>query len=270
MDPRTARRTRPVLVTLSAVAMAAATALPAAAAPREVVYDALGDSYAAGFGTAPFTPPCGQSPLAYPYVLDGRMKIDLDDFAACSGAVASNPEGEVNSVHAQLGALDEDTDLVTISIGGNDVAWGQAVGLCLYGSDQQCAGALAYSTGLVTNALPGLLDDAYTAVDAAAPDAHVVVTGYPRLFSPEYGDYLGASVTEQQMLNDAADLLNTVIAAEATGAGFQYVDVAKRFDGHGVNSSDSWIYPDNFHPTVDGQRAYAAALTSQINPRSLR
>lgn len=267
MNPRTERRTRPVLVTLSAVAMAAATAIPAAAAPKEVVYDAIGDSYAAGYGTSVPTEQCARSPFAYPEVLDGRMKIALDDFAACSGAVAA-PGG--NTIHAQLGGLDDDTDLVTISIGGNDVAWGQAVGACLYGTDQQCAAAVAYSRSLVTNVLPGLLDDAYTAVDAAAPDAHVVVTGYPRLFSPEYGDYLNASVTEQQMLNDAADLLNAVIAAEAAEAGFQYVDVTKRFNGHGVNSPEPWIIPGNFHPTVDGQRAYAAALTSQINPRSLR
>jgi hypothetical protein len=28
--------------------------------------------------------------------------------------------------------------------------------------------------------------------------------------------------------------------------------------------------PEVFHPTIQGQKAYAAALTSQINPRSLR
>ncbi len=31
------------------------------------------------------------------------------------------------------------------------------------------------------------------------------MTGYPRLFSPEYGAYLGASPAEQQALNDGAD-----------------------------------------------------------------
>lgn len=254
-------------MTLSTFALSLGSLIPATAAPDKVVYDALGDSYAAGYGTAPLTPPCAQSTLAYPYVLDGRMKIALDDLAACSGAVAALGG---NTIYAQLPALDADTDLVTISIGGNDVAWTEALPACLGDTDQQCADALANSRGLVTGALPGLLDAAYTAVDAAAPNAHVVVTGYPRLFSPEYGDYLGASVAEQQMLNAAADLLNGVIAEEAAEAGFQYVDVAKRFDGHGVNSPESWISPGNFHPTVKGQHQYGVALRSQINPNSLR
>ncbi|SOC52629.1 SGNH/GDSL hydrolase family protein [Ornithinimicrobium cerasi] len=262
-----ARRARPALAALALAVPFVVAGAPAVAAPPTVVYDALGDSYAAGFGTAPVTPPCARSPLAYPEVLDGRMRIDLDDFAACSGAVAA-PVG--NTIYAQLGALDAETDLVTISIGGNDVGWGAVVVACLGGSDAQCDGAITAARTAVTTVLPGLLDDAYTAVDAAAPDAHVVVTGYPHLFSPEYGPYLGASVLEQEALNAAADLLNSVIAAEALEAGFQYVDVTKRFAGHGANSPDAWISPANFHPTADGQNAYAAALTAAINPRDLR
>lgn len=266
---RTRRRARPAL--LAALALAAPVALPALpaqAAPDTYVYDALGDSYASGLGAGTPLDQCARTDAAHPNLLDGRMRIDLDDLAACSGAVA-NPTLP-NNVYQQLGALDAETELVTLSIGGNDVAWGQAVGACLGGTDQQCAGALAYSTSLVTAVLPDLLDNAYTAVDAAAPDAHVVVTGYPRLFSPEHGPYLGASVAEQQAMNAAADLLNATIAAEAVEAGFQFVDVARHFDGHGVNAPEPWIDPATFHPTVDGHRAYAAALTSQINPRSLR
>lgn len=97
-----------------------------------------------------------------------------------------------------------------------------------------------------------------------------MVTGYPHLFTPESGDYLGASAAEQQAINDTADLLNDVIADAAARHGFQYVDVTDRFEGHGANSADPWINPSNFHPTAAGQEAYAAALTSQVKPRDLR
>lgn len=238
----------------------------AAAAPREPVeYDALGDSYAAGWGVPPYDA-FGRSESAYPVQIDGRMRIDLDDFVAVPGATTQ-------TVILQLSALDASTDLVTLSIGGNDVDWGTAVGACLGGTDPQCAAAIGYVNGLITTALPGLLDQVYDQVEALAPAAHVVITGYPRLFSPEFGDYYAASTGEQEALNATADLLNTVIATAAAEHGFQFVDVTSRFVGHGANAPAAWILGPgdaSFHPNLHGYRAYAAALTSQIIPSSLQ
>jgi hypothetical protein len=102
----------------------------------------------------------------------------------------------------------------------------------------------------------------------------VVVTGYPRLFSPEYGAFLGASSAEQQAMNDGADLLNGVVAAAAARHGFEYVDVTRRFDGHGANSTDPWVHgpfdPASFHPNEAGYEAYTAAVTAAIQPAELR
>lgn len=264
------RFSRTVRSGLAAVALAIPFVFGAATAsamPRPpVVYDALGDSYASGYGVPPYDA-CGRSQSAYAVQLDGRMKIDLDDFAACAGATT------VSLVTGgQLNALDERTDLVTISIGGNDTGWSSAVVACLAGSDAQCAGALAVTSDRITTDLPGLLDSVYSQVSASAPDAHVVVTGYPRLFSPEFGPFLAASASEQQGLNDGADLLNGVIAEAAAEHGFQFVDVTKRFLGHGVNAPEPWILgpfdPGAFHPNADGYEAYTAAVTAAINPRS--
>jgi lysophospholipase L1-like esterase len=256
------------LATLAAVAPVAVGVTHASAAPRGALeYDALGDSYASGYGVPPYEA-CGRSQSSYAVQIDGRMKIDLDDFVACAGATtASMVSG------GQLGALDEDTDLVTLQIGGNDIGWSQAVTACLGGTDQQCTDTLALIRGRITTELPALLDSVYDQVAAAAPDAHVVVVGYPRLFSPEYGPYLGASVAEQVALNEGADLLNAVIAEAAAEHGFQFVDVTKRFAGHGVNSPDAWILPPgdaSFHPNAAGYQAYTAALTAAINPSRLK
>jgi lysophospholipase L1-like esterase len=125
--------------------------VPASAAkPAPVVYDALGDSYASGYGVPPYAA-CGRSEAAYAVQLDGRKHIALDDFVACAGAKVQ----DVSS--GQLAALDAETRLVTLQVGGNDIGWSTAVGACLGGSDAQCAGALAGSLGLVNNVLPARL-----------------------------------------------------------------------------------------------------------------
>jgi lysophospholipase L1-like esterase len=270
---RTRRRARPAL--LAALALAApvtVAAPPATAAPSTYVYDALGDSYAAGFGAGPALDACARTEAAHPFVLDGRMRIELDDLAACSGA-AARPTVPNNLV-AQLGALDRDTDLVSVSIGGNDIGWGTTVAACVIGQDAQCAQALGLTSFAISTALPPLLDAAYAQVAAAAPNAHVVVTGYPRLFSPEHGAYHNASPAEQQSLNAAADQLNAVISAAADRHGFQFVDVTARFVDHGVNAPEAWIGgiedPELFHPTAQGQHAYGVALRAAVRPSDLR
>ncbi|MCL2543476.1 MAG: SGNH/GDSL hydrolase family protein [Nocardioidaceae bacterium] len=264
---RTVRSTAATLLALPLLTAAGvAVTAPSASAkpPAPVVYDALGDSYASGYGVGG-SGPCGQSPSAYGRQVDGRMHIALDDFVACAGATtASLVSG------GQLNALDPSTDLVTLTIGGNDIGWSTAVTACLGGTDQQCAGAISAILGRIRSQLPSLLDGLYSQVRADAPNAEVLVTGYPRLFSPEYGAYLGASPAEQQSLNDGADVLNGVIANAAAAHGFDFVDVTKRFVGHGVNSPEPWVTSpfdaQALHPNADGWAAYTAAVTAAYVP----
>jgi lysophospholipase L1-like esterase len=242
--------------------------VPASAAkPAPVVYDALGDSYASGYGVPPYAA-CGRSEAAYAVQLDGRKHIALDDFVACAGAKVQDVSD------GQLAALDAETRLVTLQVGGNDIGWSTAVGACLGGSDAQCAGALAGSLGIVNNVLPARLQGLYAQVAATAPNASVLVVGYPRLFSPVDGAYLGASPAEQQALNDGADTLNGVLEQAATDAGFTFVDVTRRFDGHGVNAPEPWVTgafdSASFHPNTLGYDAYTSAVTAAAKPSLLR
>src|SRR4051812_6101375 len=228
------RTARSALLAVFLVVPVLLTTSSAEAAPRHPIrYDALGDSYASGYGVPPYDA-CGRSQSAYAVQLDGRKRIRLDDFVACAGATTATVVSG-----GQLNALDERTDLVTLTVGGNDIGWSTAVRACLGGTDAQCTGAIAVTRTNISSTLPGLLDALYTQVSAKAPRARVVITGYPRLFSPRYGDFLGASPSEQEALNDGADLLNSVIAKAAAGHCFQYVGVTKRFRGHGVNAPDA-------------------------------
>jgi len=266
---RAARTASVVLTAVVTTAVSIAVSTAAAGPPDPIVYDALGDSYASGYGVPPYSATCGRSDAAYAVQLDGRKHIALDDFVACAGATTMTVVSG-----GQLEALDAQTDLVTISAGGNDTGWSTAVVACLLRDDQTCKLASDAVTARITALLPGLLDRLYTQLTAAAPNAHVVVTGYPRLFSPEYGAYLGASVAEQQRLNEGADLLNATMARAAGSHGIQFVDVTKRFLGHGVNAPDAWILglldPGAFHPNAAGYETYTAAVTSALNPSRLR
>jgi lysophospholipase L1-like esterase len=264
------RTVRSALVALTLVALATVGLSSASAAPRQpVVYDALGDSYASGAGVGPYRA-CGQSDAAYALQVNGREKLALDDFVACAGATT------VTLVSGgQLAALDDDTRLVTLTIGGNDTHWSTAVVACLFGGDDACAGSIESTRATIANTLPQLLDTVYAGVATHAPNAHVLVTGYPRLFSPEYGDYLGASPQEQQALNDGADLLDSVIAEEAARYGFQFVDVRNKFAGHGVNAPEPYITSPldllaPLHPNAGGWEAYTAAVTAAVNPARLK
>ena len=256
-----------MLALIAAAALVGSAATAAPAAPPRVAYDALGDSYASGYGVPPYGA-CGRSQSAYAEQLDGRQRIQLDGFVACAGATTSSLVSG-----GQLAVLNASTGLVTLTVGGNDVSWSTAVAACLAGSDAQCAGAIALVDGLATAQLPTLLGSLFAQVAADAPNAHVVVTGYPRLFSPEYGAYFAASPAEQTAMNAAADTLDSVIADAAARAGFQYVDVRRRFDGHGANSPDAWIHgpldPAAFHPTLEGYDAYTAAVNSALGPVKL-
>ena len=242
--------------------VAGATSASATHRPA-VVYDALGDSYASGYGVPPYDGSCGRSESAYAEQLNGRLRIRLDDFVACAGATTTTLV-----TGGQLDALDARTDLVTLTIGGNDIGWSSAVAACLGGTDPECAAAVAATRSRITTELPGLLDSVYTQVAQHAPNARVVVTGYPRLFSPYYGPYLGASAPEQRALNDGANRLKRVIATAAKKHHFTFVDVTTRFRGHGVNAPSPWVLgpfdPAAFHPTLAGYRAYTSAITSSL------
>ena len=100
-------------------------ALPAAAGnPGTVQYVALGDSYAAGQGGGDYLNDCLESPNGYPYLLDPKMRIDLRANAACTGASIS----EV--ISTQLSSLNEDTRLVTLTVGAADLDLSGVLAAC--------------------------------------------------------------------------------------------------------------------------------------------
>ncbi|GJF22946.1 SGNH/GDSL hydrolase family protein [Streptomyces flaveolus] len=264
---------RPRLVGfLTSVLLAAGAALTGAAtaqaSPTAVTggYVALGDSYSSGVGAGSYissSGDCKRSTKAYPYLWAASHSPSSFDFTACSGART----GDV--LAGQLGPLSSSTGLVSISIGGNDAGFADVMTTCVLESDSSCLSRVATARAYVDQTLPGNLDSVYSAIRTKAPNAHVVVIGYPRFYKLGTS-CIGLSETKRKAINDASDLLNTTIAKRAADHGFTFGDVRPPFTGHEICSGSAWLHSVNwlnigesYHPTAGGQSGgYLPVLNS--------
>ncbi len=268
------RRRRTALAAgLATLAMAVGLAVVPAQAAEKTKYIALGDSYAAGQGAGPYLDSCYRSDNTYSELAADDKAIKLVTNAACSGKTTQ----EV--VATQLRQLNRSTELVTITAGGNNLGFGEIVtncGTAIFDSAFAAACADASATAkakLLSGQLAGDVASMIQSVQAAAPNAKIVVTGYPYLFDPIPA---GRTDSMSQFIYRATDLargLNDSIAVAAaaidpTALRVNYVDVRTAFAGHGILSNDPWINgavpdsPDGFHPNAKGYVAYFTALSS--------
>jgi lysophospholipase L1-like esterase len=295
---------RRIIAVLAAAALTATLgvgASPASAVepqPTGAAYVAIGDSVASGNGLLPYTDPtCLRSNKAYPSVLAGMLGVDVVS-AACSGA-GTGPVAAQAAALAAAGALGGATQLVTITVGVNDLPWILALGACSnLGSYNLCQQALG-GLGQVGPGIAGGVATAIGVVRQNAPGAHIVVTGYPFLFGPFEGTCsVGAAgfvasgtpmkfeQPQAAMLDGAVSGLNYTVQQgialyqQAFSAQFggpdgniEYVDVIDAFEGHGLCGEDRWIsglvngkktVDRGFHPNVAGQQAYARTIAAAL------
>ncbi|WP_165968736.1 SGNH/GDSL hydrolase family protein [Arthrobacter crusticola] len=250
---------------LAASVAACTPAEPAPPAPPEPLsYVAVGDSYASGLGAGSYSGECGRSPLGLPGLLDAEDAVELAADGTCAGAVAA-PGTAPSSVPAQVsqlveeGSLGPQTDLVTVSAGGNDAGFGQVAGTCATAPLESCRRLIEETTALVLPALARDLDALYGQLRRAAPEAVVVVTGYPHLFSPEFGTADALSLPAQEAFNAGTDSLNAVLKETAAAHGFLWVPTTEGFRSHGLGAPEPWITgagePDGLHPSAEGYRS---------------
>jgi len=251
-----------VTMVIALAGFVTAGGLPAAAQSRTVQYVALGDSYAAGQAAGSY-PNCLRSPNGYPALLDSEKRIHLQANATCSGATTSDV------AHTQLTALNPGTRLVTLTVGGNDLQVSSVATTCLTETLEECLGAVQTAE----RRLPMLVDDLiqlYAEVAEAAPNALIVVTGYPYLYDPPADTDPDAAIITA--IRTATTALNTTIQQAVTLAqrakiNITYVDVTPEFAGHGIGSAVSFINEtgaDAFHPNADGYVAYADAIAARL------
>jgi lysophospholipase L1-like esterase len=256
------------LVTSTLLTLVAATPADAAATYADTDYVALGDSYSSGVGAPGQSGLCLRGTSGYPAQWSRLNHPASYRNVACGGAVTDDVR------LFQVPYLSRKTDLVTITIGGNDAGFAPAVISCTISSDAACAGVVAVAHTYVTGVLPGKLDATYRAIRQHAPNATVVVLSYPILFDTTSANCGagGMSLAKRRSLNSGAQDLDELIEDRARAAGFTFADVRGTFAGHGICAASPYLNgltvippTDSFHPNANGYTyGYLPALTAAL------
>lgn len=250
-------------------------------------YVALGDSMT----SAPFLPEvdpaggCYRSSQNYPSRLADWLRIPDFVDVSCGGATTSDmTSSQHDGVAPQLDAVTADTDLVTLTLGGNDfgiyrlVVQACALVAAREPGDSPCRDA-ANRNGSDTvfakiDAVQPRLEAVLEEIHARAPDAQVVLIGYPRIF-PTDGicpETLPFASGDYPYLDAAMQRLNETGRAAAAAAGAEFVDMYAASAGHDACSSNPWMngattVPDGaakYHPFPEAQEAIAERVVDLL------
>ncbi|MZD09182.1 SGNH/GDSL hydrolase family protein [Streptomyces sp. SID5785] len=270
-----------------AVAATAGAALvtltgPAQAAPQPLPYVALGDSYSAASGVLPLDPSasllCARSTANYPHVIAQRTGADLKD-VTCGGAQTKDFTGsQYPGVAPQLDALSTGTELVTLTIGGNDnntfidtILSCAAAGVLSAGQGDPCHDKYGdkFAKDVDTKTYPAV-KAALRAVHDKAPNARVAVLGYPWIMpaKAEPGCFVKMPLASGDVpyVRDIQTHLNDAVRRAADETGSTYVDLAAASEGHdacrpvGTRWVEPALFGTNFvpvHPNALGESAMA-------------
>ena len=236
----------------------AVSAVPAADAASSVSYVALGDSYSSGLGAGSYissSGSCDRSTNAYPEQWAGTNAPASFVSVACAGATTSDV------IDGQVSALSASTTLVSITIGGNDAGFSSVMETCVFRSTSSCVSAVAAARNFATTQLPGRLASTLQAIRQHAPNAKIVLLGYPDLYDlSRSGSCIGLSTQDRTALNRGAAALDGALRAAAQANEDTFADVRAQFAGHEICDSGSWLHAvdifalsSSYHPTAAGQ-----------------
>ncbi|MDA2812653.1 SGNH/GDSL hydrolase family protein [Nocardiopsis sp. RSe5-2] len=286
-SPR-ARRLSLAAVPFAAAALAApllATA-PASAAPvpaEDAVakYAALGDSFTSGVGIPDqVDAECGRSDRNYPTLVSADLAPGSFTDLSCGGATTEHMTEPQGSNPPQFDALEQDTDLVTLQVGGNDMGFADIVTRCavLGAFDPNGQPCKASFTSGDSDELQERIEETAPKIDGVlegiaerSPDARVLLLGYP-VIMPDDGSNCHGTVPiaagDAPWLRDSQKSLNDMLAERAQAHGAEYVDTYTGSVGHDLCQPEDvrWMEPLNavdaapVHPNAAGHEAMAGAV----------
>ncbi|WP_067536674.1 SGNH/GDSL hydrolase family protein [Nocardia crassostreae] len=261
-------------------------------------YVALGDSYAAvGAWTSMNGNPVGCLRASDSYPADVARAVGAGVFldVSCSAAITADmarpqvpnlygvPVGGLNP--PQFDALTPDTDLATISIGGNDIGLSDILQACMARAlgdpgGQPCrnfytAGGFDRLTESIDAVAPRIaltLDG----IRQRAPQADIVVVGYlPILPADGRGCFPSVPIAagDAPYLAEVQRRLNGMLADQAARHGAVFADTAAlghdAYQPAGFNWSNPLFFPNPlntwpFHPNIAGQAFIADRITAAL------
>jgi lysophospholipase L1-like esterase len=244
-------------------------------------YVALGDSYASGPGIpVQRADPvgCQRSTHNYPARLAAALGIGDYIDVSCGGARTDNmlvsQPVRLGPHPPQFDALTPDTDLVTVTIGGNDINIG---GLWL-----TCAGlgatdplgtpcqrqAIAGGTDLYTQRIAATalkVARVLEGIRARSPHARVLVVGYLRVLPPVVGCYPAFPIARGDVpyVDGVERRLNAMLAGQASNHGAVFVDSYTRSLGHDACQQPDMKWVEGTTPTSPASPVHPNALGMQ-------
>lgn len=277
------RRTAAALVAAAAAlagTSVVATAPSSQAAPAPLRYVALGDSYSAASGVLPLDPSafpgCLRSTRNFAHVIAQRTGARLTDVTCGAAETKDFFESQYQGVAPQLAALRKDTQLVTMTIGGNDsgvfitaILSCGAAGLSTLGQGSPCKDqyGTSFEDTVRTTTYPALVK-ALRAVRKKAPQARVAILGYPWIMPKTGGCFAKMPIATGDVpyLRHLQWTLNDAVRRAAAQTGATYVSLNKASHGHDACKPIGvrWVEPVLFgtnpvivHPNALGERKMA-------------
>lgn len=266
------------------IALAPAAALAQQAAPaRGAKYVAMGSSFAAGprITTSVDTPPnrCTRSNDNYAHQLARKRGLALTD-VSCSGATTAHLLGPWNELKPQLDAVDADTKLVTITVGGNDVQFNGrlAAQACATAGTGGCNAVPDEPTEQNYDDLEMHLRQIAEEVRRRAPSALLVFVDYPTVVPNEaVCPALGLTAAQADLSHGVNEQVVAITARVASETKSGLLKASALSAQHHACSSSPWtngyLGPNpgpsdgtTFHPRLAAHTAIAAALEKSIWP----
>jgi hypothetical protein len=249
-------------------------------------YVAMGDSFSSGEGNEPFEAwtdasevnGCHRSSQAYPRLLQNDLELGPIAFVACSGATTDNVLNGQWNEPPQVDALSADTEVVTITIGGNNVAFADYVLGCMSFCGPGTPVYSAMMSGINAPTFKANLITTYEEILSRASQAEIYVGDYPYLSADDTTtclglDFTGARIVQVALNSVIRDAVETVqedsarihlVPMNESGSPFegQHLCNGGAGDFHGLVSPPNIEY--SLHPNVDGQEDHAAVFEEAI------
>jgi hypothetical protein len=281
---------RLVAVVIAAVLSLALTAQAAQGGVSPLRYVALGDSYSAASGVLPpdpaAPPECLRSILNYPHVIAGSTGAQLTDVTCGAAETSDFFEPQYPGVPPQLDAVRSDTQLVTMTIGGNDsnvfietVLSCGTLGVLSLGQGSPCKDQYgsSFEDTIRTTTYPALVRS-LEAVRARAPRARVAILGYPWIMPASGGCYDKMPIASGDVpyVHGIQATLNDAVRRAAAATGATYVNLNTVSEGHdacqpvGVRWVEPVLQGTNpviVHPNALGEREMAAQTMTVLHLR---